>query len=73
MANVYESTHPLVKHKLTFLRDKQTNPKDFRELIREISILLAYEVTQDLALESTSVETPMGQASGSILQEQIGL
>ena len=50
MANVYESTHPLVKHKLTFLRDKQTNPKDFRELIREISILLAYEVTQDLAL-----------------------
>ena len=73
MANVYESTHPLVKHKLTFLRDKQTNPKDFRELIREISILLAYEVTQDLALESTSVETPMWQASGSILQEQIGL
>ena len=73
MTNVYESTHPLVKHKLTFLRDKKTNPKDFRELIREISILLAYEVTQDLALESTSVETPMGQASGSILQEQIGL
>ena len=73
MTNVYESTHPLVKHKLTFLRDKQTNPKDFRELIREISILLAYEVTQDLGLEATTVETPMGQASGSILQEQIGL
>lgn len=73
MANVYESTHPLVKHKLTFLRDKETNPKDFRELIREISILLAYEVTQDLALEATTVETPMGHASGSTLQEQIGL
>lgn len=73
MANVYESTHPLVKHKLTFLRDKQTNPKDFRELVREISILLAYEVTQDLALDETTVETPMGQAPGSILQERIGL
>lgn len=73
MTNIYESSHPLVKHKLTFLRDKTTNPKDFRELIREISILLAYEITQDLALEATTVETPMGQASGSVLQEQIGL
>jgi len=71
--NVYESSHPLVKHKLTILRDKETTPKKFRELIRELSILLAYEATQDLALESTTVETPMGTAQGALLQEQIGL
>ncbi len=73
MANVYESTHPLVKHKLTILRNKETKPKKFRALIREISILLAYEATQDLALEPTPVETPMGKTSGALLQEQIGL
>lgn len=73
MANVYESVHPLVKHKLTILRDKETTPKKFRELVREISILLAYEATQDLALEPTRVETPMGMAAGALLQEQIGL
>lgn len=73
MGNVYESAHPLVKHKLTILRDKETKPKKFRELIREIAILLAYEVTRDLALAPTSVETPMGTAVGAFLQEQIGL
>ena len=71
--NVYESAHPLVRHKLTILRDKNTKPKKFRELIREIAILLAYETTQDLALETTTVETPMGAAAGAVLQEQIGL
>jgi uracil phosphoribosyltransferase len=72
-SNVYESNHPLVKHKLTILRNKDTKPKKFRELIREISILLAYETTRDLALEPSSVETPMGTASGAFLKEQIGL
>ena len=71
--NVYESSHPLVKHKLTILRNKETKPKKFRALIREIAILLAYETTQGLALESASVETPMGMAPGALLQEQIGL
>jgi uracil phosphoribosyltransferase len=71
--NIYESQHPLVKHKLTKLRDKATKPKKFRELIREISILLAYETTQDLALTSTEVETPLQVTSGALLQEQIGL
>jgi uracil phosphoribosyltransferase len=73
MRNVYESSHPLVKHKLTILRNKETEPKKFRELIREISILLAYEATRDLALAPTFVETPMGMAPGAFLQEQIGL
>ena len=73
MRNVYESAHPLVKHKLTILRNKETKPKKFRELIREISILLAYETTQDLAITPTPVETPMGAATGAVLQEKIGL
>ncbi len=73
MRNLYESSHPLVKHKLTLLRNKETEPRKFRELIREIAILLAYETTQDLALKPTPVETPMSMASGYSLQEQIGL
>jgi len=70
---VYESQHPLVKHKLAKLRDKNTTPKKFRELTREISILLAYEATQDMALEPTDVETPLATTGGFLLKEQIGL
>jgi len=73
MENVYQSQHPLVKHKLTKLRDKATKPKKFRELIREIAMLLAYEATADLALDDTQVKTPMGDASGALLREKIGL
>lgn len=70
---VFESQHPLVKHKLAKLRDKTTKPKKFRELIREISILLAYEATQDLKIAPVDVETPMSHTTGYLLQEQIGL
>lgn len=73
MDNVFVSNHALIRHKLTKLRDKDTEPKKFRELIREISILLAYEATQDLALTPTTVETPMGAAHGHCLTEKIGL
>ncbi len=74
MENVFKSTHPLVQHKLSKLRDKATEPKKFRELIREIAMLLAYEATEDLLLEPVSVETPLGVvAEGATLQEKIGL
>jgi uracil phosphoribosyltransferase len=73
MENVFQSSHPLVQHKLTKLRNKDTNPKKFRELIREIAMLLAYEATADLALVETQVETPMGTAAGRLLREKIGL
>jgi uracil phosphoribosyltransferase len=73
MADVHVSTHPLVQHKLTLLRDERTEPKKFRELVREIAILLAYEATMDLAVEETSVKTPMGVAKGHTLKEKIGL
>jgi uracil phosphoribosyltransferase len=71
--NVFPSQHPLVKHKLARLRDQQTEPKKFRELVREIAALLAYEVTLDLALTPRSILTPLAQAEGADLQDKIGL
>jgi len=73
MPQLHVSTHPLVRHKLALLRDMKTEPQKFRELIREIAILLTYEATADLALEDISVTTPMGQANGHQLKEKIGL
>jgi len=70
---VFESNHPLVKHKLTLMRDVQTEPKKFRELIREITMLLCYEATSDLNSVEITVQTPMGTAVGKKLSEQIGL
>jgi len=70
---VHISTHPLVQHKLTLLRDHGTDPKLFRELLREIAVLIAYEATADLATEEVTVMTPLGQASGRRLCERVGL
>jgi uracil phosphoribosyltransferase len=71
--NLHVSNHPLIQHKLSILRNKATEPKKFRELIREISILLAYEATADLGITAVSVETPMGAARCGELTETIGL
>ncbi len=73
MAEVHASPHPLVLHKMTILRDKRTEPRKFRELVREISALLTYEATADLATEARQVETPMGNATGGVTKENIGL
>lgn len=73
MDNVFPSRHPLVAHKLTKLRDKNTDPKKFRELIREISALIAYEATQDLGTRPAQVTTPLAQAEGAELLEKVGL
>jgi uracil phosphoribosyltransferase len=70
---VFVSQHPLVLHKLTLLRKADTEPKKFREVIREISMLLAYEATQDLGLEPALVQTPLGQADAHKLADKIGL
>ena len=72
-SNVYASPHPLVAHKLTKLRDRETGPKKFRELIREIAALIVYEATRDLATVPANVVTPMGEAQGAVLLEKIGL
>lgn len=73
MSNIFPSQHPLVAHKLTRLRDKDTQPKKFRELVREISALLAYEATADLLVTPRKVETPLAETKGAELKEKIGL
>lgn len=73
MGNVYASSHPLVAHKLTRLRDQRTDPKKFRELIREIGALLAYEVTRDLSVVGRQVQTPLEMTEGLELKDAIGL
>jgi len=73
MAKVYVSDHPLVKHKLTYLRSTDTHPKKFRELIREITLLLAYEATRDLEIAEVDVQTPLTKTTGYKLAEPIGL
>ena len=73
MQNVFISSHPLIAYKLSILRNKLTEPKLFRELIREITLLLMYEATAGLHTTPIQVETPMGTANGVKLQDKIGL
>lgn len=73
MDNVFVSNHPLIAHKLSILRDASTEHQKFRELVREISGLLCYEVTADLVTETTQTQTPLAVASGKTLKEKIGL
>lgn len=71
--NVHVSNHPLILHKLTLLRRQTTEPKKFRELIRELSILLAAEATADLAVVPQEIETPLCKMEGAVLGDCIGL
>jgi uracil phosphoribosyltransferase len=73
MPNIYSSPHPLVAHKLTKLRDKTTEPKKFRELVREIAALLTYEATADLITKPRTVQTPLAAIEGVEVMEKIGL
>ena len=73
MSNVFASPHPLVAHKLSRMRNKDTEPKKFRELVREIAALLCYEATADLLTVPRQVETPLATMTGSELKEKIGL
>lgn len=66
--------HPLIQHKLTRMRDQSTGPKDFRELLEEIAMLMAYEVTRDLPLQDIEVPGPLGPARGKcILGKKLGV
>jgi uracil phosphoribosyltransferase len=60
-------THPLVQHKLTLMRSKATSTGQFRELLREISLLMLYEATRDLPVEEHDIETPLGRTKGLVL------
>lgn len=59
--------HPLIQHKLTYIRDKDTKTKDFRELVDEIATMMAYEITRDLPLETINVTTPIVEAPSNVI------
>ncbi|MGE5584651.1 MAG: uracil phosphoribosyltransferase [Bacillota bacterium] len=67
MSRVHLIDHPLIQHKLTFIRDKNTGSKDFRDLVSEVATLMAYEVTRDFPLEGAEVETPIGPAKTKVI------
>jgi len=72
--NVFLFDHPLIQHKLALIRDKNTGAKEFRELVEEVSLLMAYEVTRHMPLEETQVETPIGPAKVKMLSgKKIGI
>lgn len=62
MGKLFISEHPLIQHKMSMLRDKNTSTKEFRELVNEITKLLTYEATRELPVEDTTVETPVAEA-----------
>jgi uracil phosphoribosyltransferase len=68
MSGVTLVNHPLVQHKLTLMRDKTTPTAAFRQLLREIALLLTYEVTRDLPLTTKAIETPLGPMNAPILE-----
>ncbi|MBN2980738.1 MULTISPECIES: uracil phosphoribosyltransferase [Cohnella] len=67
MGSLFVCDHPLIQHKITFLRDKNTDTKQFRELVQELSTLLAYEITRDIPLATVTVETPVAKAEGRVI------
>ncbi|MEW9094461.1 MAG: uracil phosphoribosyltransferase [Clostridiaceae bacterium] len=67
MSKVTQIGHPLILHKLTLIRDKNTGSKEFRELVEEVAMLMAYEVTRDLELEEVEIETPICKAKCRML------
>jgi uracil phosphoribosyltransferase len=67
MSKVFICDHPLIQHKLTYIRDEFTTTKDFRELVDEVATLMAYEITRDITLETVEVRTPVAKAEGKII------
>lgn len=67
MKNVFIFDHPLIQHKISLLRDKNTNTKEFRELVSEIAMLMGYEVTRNMPLKEVEIETPVGLARTNVI------
>ncbi|MBU3189015.1 uracil phosphoribosyltransferase [Clostridium bowmanii] len=67
MSKVTQITHPLIQHKLAYIRDKNTGSKDFRDLVEEVAMLMAYEVTRDIQLEEVDIETPICTTKCNVL------
>lgn len=74
MGKVHVLDHPLIQHKLTYIRDKNTGTKEFRELVNEVASLMAFEITRDLSLKDVEVETPVGVAKSKVISgKKLGL
>lgn len=67
MGNITITNHPLIQHKLTLLRDKNTGSKEFRELVSEIAMLMCYEATRDLTLKEVEIETPVSVVKTKVI------
>ena len=67
MSRLHIIDHPMVQHKLSIMRDINTGSKDFRELLKEISLLMGYEITRDLLLENIEIETPMKKMTARVI------
>jgi uracil phosphoribosyltransferase len=74
MAKVYVFDHPLIQHKLTYIREKTTGTKEFRELVDEVATLMAFEITRDMQLEEIEIETPICTTKSKVLSgKKIGI
>lgn len=74
MAQVHVLDHPLIQHKLSLIRDEKTGSKDFRELVEEVAMLMAYEVTRDFPLEEVEVKTPVAKTKTKMISgRKVGL
>ncbi|GIN69749.1 uracil phosphoribosyltransferase [Bacillus sp. J14TS2] len=67
MAKVYVFDHPLIQHKLTYIRDKNTGTKEFRELVDEVATLMMFEITREMTLQEVMVETPVASAKAKVI------
>lgn len=67
MKKVVVTDHPLIQHKLTLMRDKNTGSKDFRELLTEITMLMGYEITREVPLEEVEIETPVVKTKAKVI------
>jgi uracil phosphoribosyltransferase len=67
LGQVHVLDHPLIQHKLTYIRNKETGTKEFRELVQEVSMLMAYEITRNLPLVETEVDTPVSRATTKVI------
>ena len=74
MSKVQVMEHPLIQHKMSYIRDENTSTKEFRELVDEVGMLMAYEVTRDLTLEDVTVQTPVQETTAKRLSgKKLGL
>lgn len=73
MSEIYIMNHPLITHKITMLRDVNTNTKDFRQLVYEIALLMGYEATKDLPLKDIDITTPMTKTTQKVLDQKVAI